>query len=134
MTTCSHRKFPFLKLQRFCFLTYHLFTRNLSPVLKCPVAGMFVLLPSIEKRIYSSIFNTHLPWPSGALGFISEMTQTDTQVCKLFSTNSAPLQYIIHQIRCSNCVTPIELSFKFTCTSWPQEQALSLSWSNLLSN
>lgn len=77
----------------------------------------------------------HHPWLSGDLGFISEMTQTDAQSLQIgFNKQYSLTVYVILQIMCSNCVTPIEPHFKFTCTSWTQEQALTLSWSNLLSN
>lgn len=41
---------------RFAFQTDHLFTGNLSPAAWGRVSGMFVLLPSIESKIYCSIF------------------------------------------------------------------------------
>lgn len=127
-----------VKLQRLCFPTYHLFTGNLSQVVQCLESGMFVLLPSIEKGIYSSIFNssdtdtTHCC--QVLLVSFLRWLRMILKVCRSFSTNSVLLQYVIPRITRCNCVTPTELSFKFTCTSWPQEQALSLSRSNLLSN
>lgn len=49
------------------------------------MSDMFALLPSIEKRIYLSIFifpdtdKDTAPRLSGGLGFMSEITQNDAQ-------------------------------------------------------
>lgn len=61
MTTLPCHTCPFLAMPRNCkttdvsFPTYHLFTGNQSSVTQRPAAGMFAVLPSIEKRIYRSI-------------------------------------------------------------------------------
>lgn len=79
-------------------------------------SGTFVLLPSIEKRIYSFYFylsrHRHRPWPSGALGFISEMSQNDAQSLQMYFNKQDSLTARVRRlIMRSNCVTPFELNF-----------------------